>query len=63
MILDAYWCRVHGRRTTAVMDPQGALRCDAPAARPWRAHCELLLEPVIVPSVAEEGDEDDVESG
>jgi hypothetical protein len=52
VILDAYWCPVHGRRTTAALDPRGLLRCDAPVADAGRARCELLLEPVIVPDPA-----------
>jgi hypothetical protein len=48
VILDSYWCPVHGRRATAALDPGGLLRCDAIAADAGRARCELLLEPVIV---------------
>jgi hypothetical protein len=61
VILDSYWCRSHGRRATAALDPLGLLRCDAPSLHPLRSDtCDLLLEPVIVPVAgADEGGDDD----
>jgi hypothetical protein len=59
VILDSYWCPVHGRRATAALDPRGLLRCDALAADAGRARCGLLLEPVIEPDPGAEGADDD----
>jgi hypothetical protein len=59
MLLQQYWCRQHGLRTTALLDPLGRYRCDA-ARGHGRRLCDTLLEPrrtnALAPTVEEAED-------